>query len=100
MKRFVTFWEQRASEKMPKAYAARRVTGVGPFALLSCLDGVSRHVRLYLDETDRNRQLWKWDRNRTCGVAGCTEDHRMLDIGSSNETTTTTTEESAVYATR
>lgn len=82
---------------MPKAFAAGRVSGVGPFALLSCLDGASRHVRLYVDETDRNRQLWKWDRNGTCGVEGCTDDHRMLDIGSSNETTTLTTDEPTVH---
>ena len=73
---------------MPNAYAAGRVSGVGPFALLSCKDGGSRWVTLFMDEYDRNRAMWKWDRTGTCGVAGCTEDHRMIDIGKADETAT------------
>jgi hypothetical protein len=67
---------------MPNAYAAGRVSGVGPYALLSCRakDGV-RFVQLFLDENDRNRAIWKWDRRGTCGTSDCDGDHRMIDIG-------------------
>jgi hypothetical protein len=49
-----------------------------------------------MDETDRNRQLWKWDRNRNCGVEGCTEDHRSIDIGEADETELKTEETGSV----
>ena len=45
-------------------------------------------MTLFMDEYDRNRAMWKWDRTGTCGVAGCTEDHRMIDIGKADETAT------------
>jgi hypothetical protein len=76
----VTYWQKRATPFFPNATRLNRVHGEGPFALLSCKDGESRHARLFLDATDRNRQLWKWDRNKTCGVAGCSDDHRPVDI--------------------
>ena len=82
----MTFWEKRASERMPNAFAAGRVSGVGPYALLSCRDDGSRWVTLFEDMAVRNRAMWKWDRNGTCGVEGCNEDHRMIDIGNSDET--------------
>jgi len=86
--RSVTYWQKRAAPYFPNAARLRRVHGQGPFALLSCKNGESRHVTLFLDQTDRNRALWKWDRNGTCGAEGCTEDHRMIDIGNENETAT------------
>jgi hypothetical protein len=90
----VNHWEKLAAPAFPNATRLKRVHGIGPFALLSCKDGESRWVTLHLDENDRNRQLWKWDRNRTCGVEGCTEDHRPIDLGNSNAIQTTEPTES------
>ena len=84
-RRTVNYWEKRAAPAFPNATRLRRVHGFGPYALLSCKDRESRYVTLFLDQDDRNRQLWKWDRNKTCGVAGCTDDHRMIDIGNADE---------------
>ena len=98
MNKGVDFWQKRAAPYFPNATRLSRVHGEGPFALLSCKDGESRHVRLYVDENDRNRALWKWDRNGTCGVAGCTDDHRMIDLGKVDEISKTTTEEPTVNA--
>jgi hypothetical protein len=81
----MNYWEKLAAPAFPNATRLGRVRGIGPYALLSCKNGESRHITLFLDPSDRNRKLWKWDRNKTCGVAGCNEDHRMIDIGNGNE---------------
>lgn len=75
------YWLRVAAVRCPRAVAAGRVSGVGPFALLSCPadDGV-RHVQLFKDAMDRNRALWKWDRNDQCGELNCNGDHRILDL--------------------
>jgi hypothetical protein len=85
------YWIQKWSARCPNAARLGRIAGEGPFALLSCKDGESRHVRLFLDESDRNRALWKMDAVG-CGMgADCTDDHVLLTMEESNETKETTT---------
>lgn len=92
----MTYWQKRAAPYVPNATRFNRVSGEGPFALLSCKSGESRFVSLFLDENDRNRKLWRWDTNG-CGCRNCQDDHRMIDIGNSNETQKTI-DEATVHA--
>jgi hypothetical protein len=94
----VTYWEKLAAPAFPNATCLGRVHGIGPFALLSCLDGASRWVTLFMERGARNRAIAKWDRNKTCGMANCNDDHRMIDLGLSNETADTNSEGQARVA--
>ena len=71
-----------ARERCPKAAARGKIRGHGPFALLSCNDGASRHVRLFESANDRARTLSKWESgpNARCGVYPCTGDHVLLTL--------------------
>ncbi len=78
----MTHWEKYAAARMPRAYAAGRVTGEGPFVLLTCkaADGI-RTAKLYLEEGDRNRAAWKMDPPRgSCCGSGCEGDHILLEL--------------------
>lgn len=74
------YWLERAAAQLPNCVRMGRVVGQGPFVLLSCKDGESRHAYLFLEPAERNRHLWRWDRNHCCGVKGCTDDHRMIEL--------------------
>ena len=94
----MTYWEQKAAARCPNAARLNRIRGEGRFALLSCKQGPSRFVYLFLDESDRNRMLWKWDAQGCCG-SDCDGDHVLLTIAEDeDETTKTKTEEPAVHA--
>ena len=78
---------QIARERCPKAAARGRIHGQGPFALLSCNDGASRHVRLFESATDRARVLKKWNGadypgapDGRCLVNHCIGDHVLIDL--------------------
>ena len=67
--------------KCPKAFNANRVFGSGPFALLSCDDGISRCVHLHETERARTKSQDIWDdRPRGCGVPNCNGNHILLDF--------------------
>jgi hypothetical protein len=88
------FWIALAARQCPNAARLGRIAGEGPFAVLSCKDGESRHVRLFLDQSDSNRAMWKMDRDG-CGMGSdCQDDHRLLFIEEKeNDTTNTNTTE-------
>ena len=95
----IPFWIARAARQCPNAARLGRIAGEGSFAVLSCKDGESRHVRLFIDQTDANRAMWKMDRDG-CGMGSdCTQDHRFLliedekanDTKNTNKTETTAT---------
>jgi hypothetical protein len=78
----MTTYLQIARERCPKAAARGRIHGQGSFALLSCNDGASRHVRLFESASDRARTLSKWESgpNARCGVYPCNSDHVLIDL--------------------
>jgi len=82
----IPFWIARAARQCPNAFRLGRITGEGSFAVLSCKDGESRHVRLFLDQNDANRAMWKMDETGRCGAVECSGDHRYLLIEDDDET--------------
>lgn len=51
----IPYWIERAARQCPNAFRLGRLTGEGSFAVLSCKDGESRYVRLFMDRSDANR---------------------------------------------
>ncbi len=62
------YWIQRWSAKCPNAARLGRIAGEGNYALLSCRDGESRHVRLFMSAGDRNRAVKAWEKLGHCGL--------------------------------
>ena len=89
----IPYWISLAARQCPNAARLGRIAGEGPFAVLSCKDGDSRHVRLFLDQSDANRAMWKYDRDG-CGMGrDCQQDHRFLMIEVTDDTKNTNTTE-------
>ena len=77
----IPYWIARAARQCPNAFRLGRIAGEGDYALLSCCDGESRHVRLYLSAGDRNRAAYYWDKTGHCGLGEkCRFDHVLLKI--------------------
>jgi hypothetical protein len=94
------YWIARAARVCLNAARLGRIASEGRYALLSCRDGESRHVRLFLTAGDRNRAAAAWERTGQCGLgAKCVFDHRFEKIDEKeNETTEITTEKTTVHA--
>jgi len=80
------YWISLAATRCPRAAAAGFVSGVGPYALLSCrnADGL-RHVMLFENEYDRMRALQKMDFPGRCAESSCKGDHPTLKLTFENE---------------
>jgi hypothetical protein len=90
----IPFWIARAARQCSNAARLGRIAGEGDYALMSCRDGESRHVRLYMSAGERNRAIAAWDRIGHCGLGDkCRFDHPTIRI--ENGTTPTTTEQAA-----
>jgi hypothetical protein len=75
------YWIQKWSERCPNAFRLGRIAGEGNYALLSCPDGESRHVRCFMSAGDRNRAASTWEKMGHCGLGdACVFDHVLLKI--------------------
>jgi hypothetical protein len=68
-------WHKLAEKLWPTAYAAGRVKGDGPFALLILCD-----QRAVLFDTAEKRQRAMVRLDYGCGAANCTTAHRYFDL--------------------
>jgi hypothetical protein len=94
------YWIARTARVCPNAARLGRIACEGSYALLSCRDGESRHVRLFMSAGDRNRAVAAWDRIGHCGLGEkCRFDHPTMKIDETeNETPEITTEKTANHA--
>jgi hypothetical protein len=96
----MSYLDQLVRERCPKAFASDRIYGSGPYALLSCLDGVSRHVFLFPTTRKRYAVLnhWEGGKRGRCCAQRCTDDHVLLDFQTSSAVLVNVQEEVPAHA--